>query len=133
MKEFVVSKVRTSWDDINHRVKYVCNTSIESHNNIHCAFRSAMYLDEDVRICYARPTNEYRTTCFIVVEMRYEEDIAHHFVQSAGMRYAHSVEEIFMQYEDRIVNSTNPSIVLIRPATQEEREYYEDTFCDEYV
>jgi hypothetical protein len=133
MKDFVVTKVRTSWDNDKHRVKYVSNTSIESHNNIHCAFRSAMYLDEDVRMCYVRPTNEYRTTCFIVVEMRYEEDIAHHFVQSAGIRYASSVNEIFQYYEGKLVNCYNPSIVLIRPATQEECEYYEETFCDEYV
>jgi hypothetical protein len=133
MKEFVVTKVKTSWDNEKHCVKYLSNTSIEKHNNIPSAFRSAMYLDEDVRMCYVRPTDEYRTTSFIVVEMKYEEDVSHHFVQSAGIRYAQSVNEIFMQYEHRVLNSVNPSIVLIRPATQEEAEYYEETFCDEYV
>lgn len=132
MKQYVVTKVRSEFDEIL-KVVYKSNTSIEYEKNIHEVFLRAMCIDKGVKICYARPTDEYLTTCFIVTEMRYEADVDHYFVETAGIRYAESADEVIRHYDWYLKHTSVPKIVFIRPATKEEAEYYEYTFCDRYV
>lgn len=131
MKEFVVTKV-TSEIDENLAVVYKSNTTIECEKNIHEVFVRAMCIDKGVKICYARPTNEYLTTCFIVTEMKYIDSIDHYLVDTAGVKYADSADEVIRHYDWYTRHSSVPKIVFIRPATREEAGYYEDTFCDIY-
>ena len=136
MKDFVVTKVRRVWDKENHIAEYKCNTSIECKRNIHEVFLDALYssTDEDMmRVVYARTTDEHLTTCFIVTMMYYREDVSHYFVESAGIRYARGIDEVMRECEDEVKRASVVKCAFIRPATQEECEYYEDTFCDQYV
>lgn len=136
MKEFVVTKVRRIWDNANHIAEYKCNTSIENKRSIHEVFLDALYSSKDedmMRVVYARTTDEHLTTCFIVTVMVWEESVSHYFVESAGIRYARGIDEVMRECEDEVKRASVDKCVFIRPATQEELEYYEDAFCDQYV
>lgn len=136
MKDFVVTKVRRVWDEEKHIAEYKCNTSIEQRRNIHEVFLDALYVNNDedtMRVVYARTADEHLTTCFIVTMMYYSEDVSHYFVESAGIRYAHSIDEVMRECEAEVKRASVIKVAFIRPATQEEKEYYEDAFCDQYV
>ena len=136
MKDFVVTKVRRVWDNDKCIAEYKCNTSIEQKKNIHEVFLDALYAsnDEDtIRVVYARTPDEHLTTCFIVTMMYYNEDVKHYFVESAGIRYARGIDEVMRECEDEVKRASIVKCAFIRPATQEELEYYEDAFCDQYV
>ena len=136
MKEFVVTKVRRVWDNERHIAEYKCNTSVEQKQSIHEVFLDALYTNNDedtMRVVYARPTNEHLTTCFIVTMMYYSEDVSHYFVESAGIRYARGIDEVMRECENAVKKASTVKCAFIRPATQEELEYYEYTFCDQYV
>ena len=136
MKEFVVTKVKRVWDNEKHIAEYRCITSIEQKNTVHEVFLDALYVNNDedtMRVVYARPTDEHLTTCFIVTMMYFSEDVSHYFVERAGIRYARGIDEVMRECEEEVKRASYIKVAFIRPATQEEKEYYEDTFCDQYV
>lgn len=132
MKDFVVTKVKRVWDEERCIAEYKCSTSIEQEKNVHEVFLNAMYRD-NASVIYARPTDEYLTTCFIVTMMYYSEDSSHYFVESAGIKYATGIDAVMRECEAEVKRASTIKVAFIRPATQEEKEYYEDTFCDQYV
>lgn len=136
MKDFVVTKVQRVWDNEKHIAEYKCNTSVEQRNTIHEVFLDALYAhnnEDTMRVVYARPTDEHLTTCFIVTMMYHDENVSHYFVESAGIRYARSIDEVMRDCEREVKSASVIKCAFIRPATQAELEYYEDTFCDQYV
>lgn len=136
MKNFVVTKVRRVWDEEKHIAEYKCITSIEQRNFIHEVFLDALYVnnnEDTMRVVYARPTDEHLTTCFIVTMMFYDEAVSHYFVESAGIRYARGIDEVMRECETVVKKASTIKVAFIRPATQEEKEYYEVAFCDQYV
>jgi hypothetical protein len=120
------------WDEERHIAEYKCDTSIKQEKNVHEVFLNAMYRD-NASVIYARPTDEHLTTCFIVTMMYYSEDVRHYFVESAGIRYARGIDDVMRECEEEVKRASTIKVAFIRPATQEELEYYEDTFCDQYV